>query len=135
MLLIAADGNVTITYEFGDGVSIDFVATKIFSYIYLEAGFYKLTVSAKQEMANAVAVSDSRIVHVETKPYGLNINVPNVLETEIQYNLTASIVEGNNMTVDASISIGATQMTGTGFTGLSAEGTDNYLSLFNGRKF
>ena len=106
------------------------VSSKVFSYIYSQAGFYKLTVDAMSDFPDSARVSDSKIVRIETKPYGTNVDIPAVLETEVTYNLTASLVEGNNMTVSGSTSIGATNIAGSGFDAFFVEGKP-FLTLYS----
>ena len=110
--LNAENGNASFTYNFGDGSSIDLVSAKIFSHIYLNAGFYKLMVQASSNTPGSYPVSDSKYVQVETPPNGNEVDVPNVIETEVEYNFTVSIVEGNNMTLVVDVSIGATAIPG-----------------------
>ena len=115
--------NASITYDFGDGTSIDLVTAKIFSHVYLNAGFYKLTVNATANTGpNSPSVSDSRVMQVETRPNGIDVSIPAVIETELEYNFTGSIIEGNNMTVKGEVSIGGANMAGSSISPVFANG-------------
>ena len=94
----------------------------------MDAGYYKLTVNAQANFPKSATVSDSKILHVETQPYGVHMQIPAAVETELQHNFTASIIEGNNMTVSAVISIGATDILGSGFSGFFADGMLSFHS-------
>ena len=72
----------------------------------MNAGFYKLSVVASSNTPDSPSASDAKVMQVETQPNVVDIDILSVVETEVTYNFTCSMVEGNNMTIDAEVTIG-----------------------------
>ena len=91
------------------------------AYVYKNAGFYKVSVTAKT-LSGMGTASASKVLQVETPPYGVNVSLSPLIEKGETKQYIVAIVEGNNLTVDGDIYIGNTLVTPTPVKNLAIGG-------------